>query len=244
MKKLLPFLRLVLVCVVLGGASYSVVLLKQGRLYQQTKDDVGPPGEGGDEVHASMPGAGEAGPNGSREAGGGEAVDGAAPASSPEAKRQQAVAAGRALFHVPEPLSIAEASDLMNDLRQQKHEYEARKSALDQRQRELEAMEKELETRRTELGKLADQVQAVLPESAAAKEAAAVVDPETLQKIAGFLDAAQPDVAAKALATYTPERAAQLLLAMNEKKVAAILGQMEPERLTKITEALIKQKGE
>jgi flagellar motility protein MotE (MotC chaperone) len=241
MKKLLPYLRLTLFCVVLFGAGGVIVLLKQQRLklgkqHEETKEPTaGATTEGekpAGETHAALPGLPEAGASSTLEKAPGDAA------------RRQAVASGRALFSVPESISSSEATDLLNDLRRQKKENEERKSALDQREKELTLMEQDLEARRTALVAMAEKINAQLP---AASEAAKdeTIDPETITKIAGMFASMQPDMAAKALRTYTPEQAAKVLLAMKEAKAAAVLGQVsgEDDFLQKVTDALLREKS-
>ncbi len=251
MRKLLPYLRLALFCVALFGVSGAVVLLKQGRLLAAKHDPAH--GEAGGEGHEAS--AEPGGKDGETKAGmagldlegrTGEGAPGArsaAPTKEEQAQRNQAVAAGRALFQVPEPLSIAEVTDLLNDLREQKKELDARKTVLDQRQRELDTMEKELEARRSELIALAERVNAAMPSADGAPGAAETIDPETITRLGTILSGMQPDAAARALATYTPERAAKLLLAMKEQKAALVLGQLKDDVLTKITDALLRAKS-
>jgi flagellar motility protein MotE (MotC chaperone) len=240
MKKLLPYLRLALFCIALFGISGLAMLLKQGRLLQQKAagsgeggDGAAQPDGGSGEMRAGMPGMPSAR----------SGAPGEAPASGPEAaRRQQAVAAGRSLFQVPEPISIAEATELLNDLRRQKQEYEARKAALDQRERELEIMEREIETRRSEVLARAEKLRAEAP-IGTGEEGADQLDPETVAKVAKLLEGMQPDVGARALKSYTPERAAQILLAMKEQKAAALLGQVPDDVLQRITDALLRARG-
>src|SRR6185436_2738997 len=163
------------------------------------------------------------------------------PSGPEEAKRQQAVAAGRALFEVPEPISIKEATELLNDLRRQKEENARYKAALDLHAQQLETMEKDLETRRNALAALADEINASVPVDAA-KSATDQFEPATIAKIAKILETMQPNKAAQTLLSYTPERAAQVLLVMKEKSSGPILNEIPAETLTKITNALIKAK--
>ena len=166
----------------------------------------------------------------------------AKPSSEHEAQRQKAVKTGRALFDLPEPISIAEATELMNDLKRQKEENTRRKSALDQRGRELEVMESDLEARRLELIALAEKIDASMPD-AGANDPSAQSDPTVVAKIAKALEAMEPQQAAKVLESYTPERAAEILLRMADKKMALVLGQVEGTRLDKFAEALLKAKA-
>jgi flagellar motility protein MotE (MotC chaperone) len=254
MMKLLPWVRLALFCFALFGVSAAIVLLKQGRLLQKQHateppsgegaagDGTGEAGEGGESL-AALPGGVE--PAAGRSDGSGRADLSAEPGDAPPMaaeKRERTLTAGRSLFEVPEPISIAEATELMNDLRRQKQEFDARRASLDQRQRELDVMEKELETRRTELLELAERVNAATPAPTDADDAAEV-DPITVAKLAKILDGMQPDAAARALATYAPERAARVLLSMKEQKAALVLGQLKEDVLSKITDALLKARS-
>jgi flagellar motility protein MotE (MotC chaperone) len=248
--KLLPYLRLALFCIALFGVSGAVVLLKQGRLMAQKHREDDPKsaasGErdagganGAREVQAGLGGLDAIGPSGA--SGSGVRDE---PSGPEEARRQQAVTTGRALFDLPEPISIAEATELMNDLKRQKEENARRKAALDQHERELEIMESELESRRIELIALAEKIDATLPDAAGARDAAAQVDPVITAKVAKALEAMIPTDAAKVLDTYPPERAADILLKMSEKKMALVLAQVKEDRLAKVTDALLKIKSE
>lgn len=255
MRKLLPYLRLALFSIALFGASGVIVLLKQERLMKKKHDEKLAANGGGEAAGGATHGeTGAAGGHGGEvKAGmvgdhGAEEVSGASsagiethPSGPAEEKRQLAVAAGRALFEVPEPISIKEATELLNDLRRQKEENARYKSALDLHAQQLETMEKDLETRRNALAAMADQIQASIPADAA-KSAADQFDPATLTKIAKMLEAMQPVQAAQTLLSYRPDSAAQILLKMKEQKSGPILAAIEGDKLTKITDALIKAK--
>ena len=245
MKKLIPYLRLALFCVAIFGASGAVVLLKQyGLLAGKAKDSDGAAGEHGEGGQGESPEALAAMPSGLD--GGHESKEPAgASGAKEEVKRQGAIAAGRALFQVPEPLSIADATDLLNDLRKQKQAYEQRKAAQDQRERELTTMERELETRRTEILGLLERVNAAVPNRGTGEgDASGAGDPEVLATLGKILELTQPDAAAKALSGYSPEQAARVLLAMDTAKSAKVVGQLEGEKLSKIMDALWRMKSE
>ena len=244
MKKLLPYLRLALFCIAIFGASGAVVLLKQYGLLAGKAKDAG--GEHARSEQGASPEALAALPSGldGVHASGNPAAEAGGAGARDEVKRQGAIAAGRALFHVPEPLSIADATDLLNDLRKQKLAYEQRKAAQDQRERELTTMERELETRRTEILSLLERVPSVPNGGTGAGDATGAGDPEVLATLGKILELTQPDAAAKALAGYSPEQAARVLLAMDVAKSAKVVGQLEGDKLEKIMDALWRMKSE
>ena len=236
MRKLLPYLRLALFCIVLFGAGGVIVLLKQERLKLGKKHEepaaeksAAASGEhGATEQHAALPGLTEP----------------RSPETAPgEAARRQAIASGRALFSVPESISSAEATELLNELRRQKRENEERRSALDQREKELTLMEQDIEARRTALVAMAEKLNASLPDGPDSASAGEAADPETILKIGAMLAGMQPEVAARTLTKYTPEQAAKVLLSMKETKAAAVLGAVPEENLQKITDALLREKS-
>jgi flagellar motility protein MotE (MotC chaperone) len=210
-----------------------VLLVKKGAL----------PDEAGDGVETAADAAGDAeaptqaglgappGRAGGGAPGGEEAAAGAA--------REKALASGQALFDVPQPISIAEASALMNELKSQKRSNEERKSALDQRERELDAMNADLEARRLQVLELTQRLQTSNP-PAAVDATRSELDPGTISKLAQFFGSMQPQASAKALERYPPERAARILLAMadGETNAGDILSLFDPEKLEKITDAI------
>lgn len=229
MKKLIPWLRLGAFCFVLFALSALAVLLKQGRLLQDGQAGTPPGGEapagGGGTVKAGFDGAG------ARPAGGTE-----------EARRAQSLATGRALFDLPEPISIADASDLMNELRRTKEDYEVRRAALDQREKDLAVMEREIEARRSEVLGMAERLQLNAP-LAAVTDDGEPFDPKTLQALARILDSMQADEAARWLDQTPPEKAALVLLQMEDAKAAATMPLISPEKLPKLTEMLLRAKA-
>lgn len=256
MRKLLPYLRLAMFSLALFGASGVVVLLKQERLWKQKHEEKNAAGgeAGGTAEAATAEPNGGAGHDVEAKAGMTNGLDAADPSdasssagietkpSGPEEeKRQLAVESGRALFEVPEPISIKEATELLNDLRRQKEENAKYKAALDLHAQQLETMEKDLETRRNALAAMADEIHASVPADAG-KGAEDQFDPTTVARIAKILESMQPNKAAQTLLSYKPESAAQVLLKMKENKSGPILAEIDAERLTKITDALLKAK--
>lgn len=246
MKKLVPWIRLAVFCLAIFAVTVLGMLLKDDRLFMKGggAGDPAGAGAGGPEQHASLAGAagGSGGTGGSDpNAGSAQAVK---PAEGTEAhEREKALASGRALFDLPEPFSIVEASELMSDLKRQKQDQDARTASLDQRERELERMEQEIESRRLQVLALAGQVEsASAPIAAAAAEALDDFDPEAVKRVAGILETMTPDVAAKALANYPPDRAARLLLDMKPDKAGPVLAFFEDEKLTRITDELLRVK--
>ncbi len=231
MKKLMPWLRLGAFCFALFGISALAVLLKQGRLLQHEKgpdEQVGEHPEGEPEekeeaVKASL--GGSTNPA----------------AGTDDAKRAKSLATGRALFDLPAPISIAEASDLLNELKRQKADNDVRRAALEQREREVAAMESEIETRRTEVIKLIDKLQLSTP-VAPGDAAEEPLDPKALTVLAGIVASMQPDVAARWLEQTEAGKAAMILLRMEEAKAAEVLALIAPDKLLKLTDMLLRTK--
>ena len=240
MKKVLP---LVLFCIAIFGVAALAMLYKQA--HDLKSHDANGEGEEAT-AHAGM--GGESPPPGENHpAEGGGNHDGAKPAGGTEDwKREQAIGAGRTLFEVPSPISIAEISDLMTDLTKQRHGLEIERSALDLREEQLNGFEKEIEERRQKVTELAEQVQAALPTTttAAADEA---LDPVAFTTLAQILSAAVTSngsgrSASEALANMTPDRAARVLVEMESETAGKILGELAPEKMIKVTDALLKLK--
>ncbi len=236
MKKLMPWLRLGAFCFALFGISALAMLLKQGRLLEEKQADgdgsAAAPAEGDEPVKAGLDPGKVAGGGSSRPATGTE-----------DAKRAQSLATGRALFDLPAPISISEASDLLNELKRQKADNDARRAALEQREKELASMEREIETRRLEVLKLAEKLQLNAP-IAAADESDEQLDPKTLTNLAGILASMQPDAAARWLEQTPSDKAALILLRMEQEKAAEILALIQGDRLVKLTEMLLRSKDD
>lgn len=225
MKKLMPWLRLGAFCFALFAISALAILLKQDRLFSDLKEKSE---QAADDAVAKAGLPGEKGATPPPFAAGG----------TEEAKRAASLESGRALFDLPESISIAEASDLMNELKQQRESNEGRKAALDQREKELQAMEREIEARRTEVMGWAEKLQLNAPTSPLADDGNAL-DPETLAKVAKIVGA-EPETGARMLGGMDPARAAQILLRMDDKTVGAVLGLMEGDKLLRLTTELLK----
>jgi len=256
MKKFMPILRLFFFCIAIFAVSFGALLLKEGKLFQRKPGDPKEPsvaqksGDGGDAAangdHA--PGGDEPAAKASLDGASGGGFERAGDGKAPKAKldpaaRQKALNAGRALFDVPQTISIAEASDLMLELARTRQEYEERKSALDLRERQLDQMSAELEQKRNAILKIAGDAQSSGLGVAPAGKAESL-DKKTLGQIGKIFEKMQPpSVAAHALAGYSPERAAQILMNMKDQAVADILSQMSLGELVKITEAIGKLKA-
>jgi flagellar motility protein MotE (MotC chaperone) len=247
MKKVMPVLRLVFFCIAIFAVSFGALLLKSGQFFDRKGDSkesaaAAKPGEEGhpspgDEAttKASFDGAsGQAGEHGDAKGAKERTVDPVA--------RQKALAAGRALFDVPQTISIAEASDLMLELERTRREFDERKAALDQRERELDLFSAELEQKRTAILKIAGDAQAS-GAGVSTTGKSEVLDKKTLAAIAKLFEKMQPQAAAHALGGYPADRAAQILMNMKDQPVADILSQMSVVDLTKITDAIGKLKA-
>lgn len=236
MKKLMPWLRLGAFCFALFGISALAMLLKQGRLLEEKNSAEGESAaatpEGGEPVKAGLDGGALSGGGSTRPAAGTE-----------DAKRVQSLATGRALFDLPEPISISEASDLLNELKRQKADNDARRAALEQREKELASMEREIETRRLEVLKLTEKLQLNAP-IAATDGTDEQLDPKTLTNLAGILSSMQADAAARWLEQTPADKAALILLRMEQEKAAEILGQIQGDKLVKLTEMLLRAKAD
>jgi flagellar motility protein MotE (MotC chaperone) len=251
MKKLLPFLRLGLFCFSLFAVAALAVMLKQKRLWApdaKTKSaDHGEAGHGeepGDVAKASMPGAeglgGEGAPGKSGGTNGANGAGAKGSASDETARRELAVATGRTLFDVPQPISIADASNLMNDLKQQRKELDAKRSALDQREKELDVIEKEVEARRADVIAKLGKLEAAAP-AATSAGASDAFDADRIRLIGTMLTATaktNPDAATKLIKALPAERAAVVLLTLDSKDAAAVFPLLKDEELQKITTAM------
>ena len=248
MKQFMPVMRLMSLlffCVATFVLSFGALLMKEGRLF---------PKKGTDAKESAAAHKGEAGgpASGSTQRGDGTAVkaslDGAGGDSRPTtgkpvdpAAREQALATGRALFDVAQPISISEASDLMVELTRTRQAFEDRRAALDLREKELNQFSAELEQKRSAILKLAGDAQASGAGSAAAKPE--VLDKKTLTQIGNIFSRMQPQAAAHALASYPSDRAAQILMNMKDQSVAEILSFVSAADLVKLTDAIGKVKG-
>ncbi len=234
MKKLVPWIRLGVFCALLFGMSALGILLKQGRILTEKKADA----EAGAEPAGSA--AATAGIVGDGNPLEGAAANGAA-GGTEAALKGAALQKGRALFDLPEPISIADASELMNELSRQQVANEQMRIALEQQSRELASMEREIETRRTEVLALTDQLKLRIP-LAAVTTPGEGTDPATVGEIAAIAAGMTADAAAKFLATMPLDKAALLLLRMEKEKAAEVLGQFESEKLTALTQELLRAK--
>jgi flagellar motility protein MotE (MotC chaperone) len=257
MKKLMPILRLAFFCIAIFAISFGALLLKEGKLFAKNAGDPKNPST------AQKPDGGDdAGANGDRTQNGGEesttkaSIDGGSGADrerpgdgrAPKGKavdaatRQKALTTGRALFDVAQPISIAEASDLMLELARTRREYEERSAALDLREKMLDQFSAELEQKRSAILKIAGDAQSS-GAGVVSTGTAEVLDKKTLAQIGKIFEKMQPpSAAAHALGTYAPDRAAQILMNMKDQAVADILSQMPAADLVKITDAIGKLK--
>ena len=231
MTKAMPWLRMGAFCFALFGLSAMGVLLQQGRLLGGGKGpDGGPAKESTATASLPLDGRG-AGKPATRAATGTE-----------EAKRAGALAAGRALFDLPQPISIAEASDLMNDLRRQRADQETRKAALDQREKELQAMEREIEARRTEVLGLAEKLQLNAP-SAETGGTGEEYDPAAISRLAALVSSMEAQAAANWLTGTAPEKAALILMRMDLIKAGVVMSLITDDKLARLTECLLRAKA-
>ncbi|MBM4015290.1 MAG: hypothetical protein FJ293_10060 [Planctomycetes bacterium] len=226
MKKVMPWIRLGVFCFALFGLSALAVLLKQNRLLADAKENLDEQ-KGAEAASASL--VGKAGDGATaRPAGGTEA-----------AKRDASLQSGRALFDLPESISIAEASELMNELRRAKQEQDGRKVALDQREKELQTMEREIESRRSEVLTLAEKLQLNAPLDVNATSGD-LIAPETLDSMAKIVAGMEAEKAASMLGNMPADKAATILLRMEDKSAAEVLSFVAPDKLLRLTEMLLK----
>jgi flagellar motility protein MotE (MotC chaperone) len=248
MKQFMPVMRLMSLlffCVATFVLSLGALLMKEGRLF---------PKKNGEAREAAAAPKGETGANGvgaagaSPSTGDGETVhasiDGGSPAGKAvdPAARDKALATGRALFDVAQPISISEASDLMVELTRTKQAFEERRAALDLREKELNQFSSELEQKRSAILKLAGDAQS---STAGANPGGKpeVLDKKTLTQIGNIFSRMQPQAAAHALSSYPADRAAQILINMKDQSVAEILSFVSAADLVKLTDAIGRVKG-
>jgi flagellar motility protein MotE (MotC chaperone) len=209
--------------IVIFGVSALAVMLKQGRLAKEAHDKE-KSGEGAEHEVAVA-----------------EKGTGATPAGGTlEAQRDEALRTGRALFDLPESISIPEVSDLMAELRGQKQEQARREATLELRERDVAAAERDVEARRSEVLALAKRLQLDAPAEplSPTKEE---LDPTQLANVAEIVAGMESDPAAKLLETLHPAKAAAILVKMEVKNSAAVLGLIDEEKRARIAEALLKQ---
>jgi flagellar motility protein MotE (MotC chaperone) len=221
MKKMMPILRLLFFCIAIFAVSFGALLLKDGRLPSQKEETPPTPAAGvtpGADASATMAGG--------EEAQGNDTI-----------ARQRAVAAGRALFDVPSPISIQEASDLMEELGKTRKELAEQKSALDLRQRQLDSFSEELEKKRLAILEIAKKAQTG-PAADGSGSSVARLDKETATRIATLFASMLPQKAAVALEAVPAERAAQILMTMKKDEMGQILSLMSSESLKRITDAV------
>lgn len=227
MTKAMPWLRMGAFCFALFGLSAMGVLLQQGRLLGGRKGGDSEAAKEG-AATASLPLAGNSATR--------------AATGTDEAQRNVALASGRALFDLPQPISIAEASDLMNELRRQRVDHESRKAALDQREKELAAMEREIEARRTEVLALAEKLQLNAP-SAAAGGTGEEYDPAAIERLAALVSSMESQAAANWLIGTPPEKAALILMRMELAKAGEVMSLITDDKLARLTECLLRAKA-
>jgi len=228
MTKAMPWLRMGAFCFALFGLSAMGVLLQQGRLLGGKKADAHEPAKAEGEATASLPLDGKPAPHAAK--------------GTEEAKRAGALASGRALFDLPQPISIAEASDLMNELRKQRLDNDSRKAALDQREKELQAMEREIEARRTEVLGLAEKLQLNTP-IATATGATEDYDPAAIARLAALVASMEAQAAANFLTSSPPEKAALILMRMDLVKAGEVMSLITDDKLARVTECLLRAKA-
>jgi flagellar motility protein MotE (MotC chaperone) len=160
--------------------------------------------------------------------------------------RSEVIAVGRSLFDVPEPFSVAEISDFLNDLRDRSLELDQRSAALDLRSKELEVLEYELESRRSEILALAQELSSQVPVDEATQNLpdSASMTSEAYKKIANvYASIKDKGLTSRALLARPTEEAAQILLQMDEKDAAAVLAQFPEEALQEVTRAMLVSHG-
>lgn len=153
---------------------------------------------------------------------------------------QRARQKGRALFDLPQPFSVSEISNIMNELKQEREQSKKRAGAMDLRETELRSLEQDLIQRRAELLELAREVggQAARIDEPSATPKASPPSPEAFKKLAQVYASMEEQVASRALLSDSDSDAAAILLQMPQKDAAKILSFFPEDRLHDVTEAM------
>lgn len=160
------------------------------------------------------------------------------PGTFPELEAEKEAETETAEEELPEEPALTDTErDILLSLMERKRMLDERETALNQREEQLRALRDNIQHQISELRKIQQEVE----ESMDAKRA---LDKENLNKVVGLYDGMDPERAAEKMQTLDPKVAVQILMAMNQRKAAALLEELPPENAKTITEAIVRRQSE
>ena len=124
--------------------------------------------------------------------------------------------------------------DILLSLMERKRQLDERDSLLNQREEQLRALRDNIQRQVAELKRLQGEIEASM-------EAKRAQDAENLNKVVSLYNGMDAKRSAEKLQTLETRTAAQILLAMNQRKAAALLEQMAPDQAKRITEEIVSK---
>ncbi len=132
-----------------------------------------------------------------------------------------------------EALTDTERQILLS-LMDRKRQLDERDALLNQREEQLRVLRDNIQHQVSELKRLQSEIEASI-------EARKSLDAENLNKVVTLYNGMDPKRAAEKLQTLDPTVAVRILLAMNQRKAAALLEELPPENAKRITEQIVSR---